>query len=258
MAEKSIIKLHDWHLSICVLDLVRNQHGLAIQVDTDAAILLSCSTNVNAVEGTASDNGELTSTIAALQQQIAAFRLTGASSMRSAAKEGCETGVGEGGVADQENRRRGRRGDRERAMGITSTDPEDETEQASSGTDSGAGTSGMKALAAVGAAGTSEIQCAVFMCFAAVCRGYGPKKDRHSAPAVEQLARGGQAQYWRRRARSRRKERPTSVSPSRRPRRSSLQWVPGEPVGGGGYVDLLRRSATFKNAPSTSTVQGCG
>ena len=44
------------------------------------------STNVNAVEGTASDNGELTSTIAALQQQIAAFRLTGASSMRSAAK----------------------------------------------------------------------------------------------------------------------------------------------------------------------------
>ena len=38
------------------------------------------STNVSAVEKTASDNGELTSTIAALQQQLAALRLTGASS----------------------------------------------------------------------------------------------------------------------------------------------------------------------------------
>ncbi|CAE7211821.1 unnamed protein product, partial [Symbiodinium sp. CCMP2456] len=41
----------------------------------------SSSTNVNAVDGTVPDNGELTSTIAALQQQLEALRLTGASSV---------------------------------------------------------------------------------------------------------------------------------------------------------------------------------
>ena len=58
------------------------------------------------------------------------------------------------------------------------------------------------------------------------------KKGRRSAPAVEQRARRSQAQYWQRRVGSRWKERPTSVSPRRRPPRSSLLGVRGQPVSG--------------------------
>ena len=50
------------------------------------------STNVSAVEGTASDNGELTSTIAALQQQLAALRLTGASSVSASSTSSANVG----------------------------------------------------------------------------------------------------------------------------------------------------------------------
>ena len=50
------------------------------------------STNVSAVEGTASDNSELTSTIAALQQQLAALRLTGASSVSASSTSSANVG----------------------------------------------------------------------------------------------------------------------------------------------------------------------
>ena len=52
----------------------------------------SSSTNVSAVEGTAPDNGELTSTIAALQQQLAALRLTGASSVSASSTSSANVG----------------------------------------------------------------------------------------------------------------------------------------------------------------------
>ena len=52
----------------------------------------SSSTNVSAVEGTAPDNGELTSTIAALQQQLAALRLTFASSVSASSTSSANVG----------------------------------------------------------------------------------------------------------------------------------------------------------------------
>ncbi|CAE7253863.1 unnamed protein product, partial [Symbiodinium sp. CCMP2456] len=55
----------------------------------------SSSTNVNAVEGTVPDNGELASTIAALQQQLAALRLTGASSVSASSTSSANAEVAE-------------------------------------------------------------------------------------------------------------------------------------------------------------------
>ena len=93
-------------------------------------------------------------------------------------------------------------------------------------------------------------------------QGHGPKKGRHLAPAVDQLAmaakRGtGDGELDRDGKSAPPASRPAGGCrrpPISEPRTNSLCG----PRASSGYVDLLRRSATFNIAPSTSTAQGCG
>ena len=80
--------------------------------------------------------------------------------------------------------------------------------------------------------------------------------QRLAQPAAAALLTAGGARRARRRTRSRTNRCDPSFHrpPISEPRTNSLCG----PRASSGYVDLLRRSATFSIAPSTSTVQGCG